>query len=225
MKFIALLAVVCSTFSFGYEFGENVPEKVKTQVTRDLQFMKEIQGSQTSAIHKEIFGEVDGKAYGEWFESRVTYIGLHTCGSATAVACVIPFLGSSKIWFTKNYTDIDHPQIAKMMVTYHEARHTETDNGNWSHARCPTPFKNAKGEDMKSIWTGAKLAGEAACDITPLGSYGSSLILLKNINKFCSNCSDKVKMDAGIYADDHLGRITSAEALAAIKADLYSDAR
>lgn len=225
MKYIALLAVVFSSGSFAYEFGSNVPEKVKNQVTNDLKFMKELTGSNTSALHKEIFGELDGKNYGEWFESRVTYIGLNSCGSATAVACVIPFMGSSKIWFTKNYTDIDHPQIAKMMVVYHEARHTETENGNWSHARCPTPFNDKDGKEIKSIWTGAKLAGEAACDSTPYGSYGSSMILLKNVNKFCSNCTDKVKMDAGIYADDQFKRITDKDAADAIKADLYSDAR
>ena len=225
MKIIGLLAILITASSFGYEFGSNVPEKVKNQIVQDLKFMQDIQGSDTSGIHKEIFGELKGSNYVDWFEKRVTYIGLHTCGGGGAskpVACVIPFLGSSKIWLTKYYTESDHPQIAKMMVVFHEARHTEVENGNWSHATCPTPFKNAKGEDMKSIWTGATLAGEAACDVTPLGSYGSSMILVKNVNKFCSNCTEKVKMDAGIYADDQFGRIIDADAIAAVKADLYN---
>jgi len=225
MKIIGLLAILITASSFGYEFGSNVPEKVKNQIVQDLKFMQDIQGSDTSGIHKEIFGELKGSNYVDWFEKRVTYIGLHTCGGGGAskpVACVIPFLGSSKIWLTKYYTESDHPQIAKMMVVFHEARHTAVENGNWSHATCPTPFKNAKGEDMKSIWTGATLAGEAACDVTPLGSYGSSMILVKNVNKFCSNCTEKVKMDAGIYADDQFGRIIDADAIAAVKADLYN---
>ncbi len=221
MKIIALLALV-STLAFGYEFGSDVPAKVKDQITKDLGFMKGLQGNGTSEIHKGIFGEVNGKNYGDWFESRVTNVGLNSCGGGKAVACVIPWLGSSKIWLTKNYTEIDHPQIAKMMVVYHEARHTETQNGNWSHATCPTPFKDKDGGDMKSIWTGATLAGEPACDVTPLGSYGSSMILLKNVSKFCSNCTDKVKMDAGIFADDQFKRIIDEDAIAAIKADLYS---
>ena len=108
-----------------------------------------------------------------------------------------------------------------MMVVFHEARHTESSHGNWPHASCPTPFLDAQGKDMKSIWTGAKLAGEPACDKTPLGSYGSSTIMLKNIQKFCSSCTDKVKMDAGLYADDQMGRITDAKAKKQMQDDLY----
>jgi len=224
MKLLTVLALLVSASSFAYEFGSNVPEKVKAQIIQDLDFMKGLEGSDTSGIHKEIFGELKGGTYSNWFEKRVTHIGLNSCGGGGAskpVACVIPFLGSSKIWLTKYYTEIDHPTIAKMMVVFHEARHTEVENGNWSHARCPTPFKDKDGSDMKSIWTGATLAGEAACDVTPLGSYGSSMILLKNVNKFCSNCTEKVQMDAGIYADDQFKRVIDADAIAAIKADLY----
>lgn len=98
------------------------------------------------------------------------------------------------------------------MIIFHEARHTEDDHGNWSHATCPTPFRNERGEDMRSIWTGASLAGEPACDVTPKGSYGSSTIMLKNISQFCSNCTEKVKADAALYAADQIGRITNAQA-------------
>jgi hypothetical protein len=108
-----------------------------------------------------------------------------------------------------------------MMVVFHEARHTETQNGNWGHATCPTPFLNKEGKEMRSIWTGASLAGEPACDETPLGSYGSSTIMLKNIQKFCKNCTDKVRMDAGIYADDQFQRIIAEEAIKSMQKDLY----
>jgi hypothetical protein len=107
------------------------------------------------------------------------------------------------------------------MVVFHESRHTEDANDNWPHATCPTPFLDSHGKDMTSIWTGATLAGEPACDVTPLGSYGSSTIMLKNVQKFCSNCTDKVKMDAGIYADDQMGRITGADAKTQMLKDLY----
>ena len=179
MKFITILAVVCSTFAFGYEFGEEVPAKIRTQVTQDLKTVSSFKSNTTSELHKEIFGEVEGKNYMEWLESRITRIGLNDCGSdGKAVACVIPFLGASKIWLTKNYTELDHPMIAKVSVLYHEARHTETENGHWSHARCPTPFKNESGKDVTSLWTGAKLQGRPSCDKTPYGSYGSALIML-----------------------------------------------
>ena len=126
------------------------------------------------------------------------------------------------MWLTQNFITFSHPQVARMMVVYHESRHTESQNGNWPHDTCPTPFVDKNGNEIKSIWTGATLAGEAACDSTPFGSYGSSMILLKNIQKFCSSCTEKVKMDAGIYADDQFKRVTDAQAIASIQADLYN---
>ena len=126
------------------------------------------------------------------------------------------------MWLTNNYIKFSHPQIARLMIVFHESRHTESQNENWQHARCPQPFLDASGQDMKSIWTGASLAGEPACDTTPYGSYGSSLIMLKNVSKYCVNCSEKVKMDAGIYADNQFTRITDSEARSKIQQDLFN---
>jgi hypothetical protein len=207
--------------TLGYKFDADVPLDIQNQMRGDLAFMGSIQGAAASKLHQSIFGEVAGAAYTQFFESRVKAIGMDDCGSGNAVACVIPFRGSSKMWLTQNFIRFSHPQVSRMMVVFHESRHTEVRNGNWSHAYCPDPFKDANGKDMKSIWTGAKLAGEPACDKTPFGSYGSSMIMLKNIQKFCSNCTDKVRMDAGIYADDQFNRVTNPEARKQIQADLY----
>ncbi len=205
-----------------YTFDRNVPADIATQMRADLNFMNTLQGSQVSALHKEIFGEMNGAGYQQFFESRIKSIGQNACGGGNAVACVIPMMGSNRMFITQNYIKFSHPAIARLMVVYHESRHSEVAHGNWPHATCPTPFQNDRGEDMHSIWTGASLAGEPACDITPYGSYGSSTILLKNISKFCTNCTDKVKMDAGIYADDQIGRITDADAKAAMMKDVFS---
>ncbi|HXT01895.1 MAG TPA: hypothetical protein VN915_14565 [Elusimicrobiota bacterium] len=189
-------------------FDSDVPADIQAQMRADMAFMGTIKGSGATPLHKKIFGAVDGATYLKFFNTRVSGIGMDDCGSAKAVACVIPFQDPSKMWLTQNFIKFDHPQISRMMIVFHEARHTESRNGNWPHATCPTPFLDANGKDMVSIWTGATLAGEPACDVTPLGSYGSSTILLKNVQKYCANCTDKVKMDAGLYADDQMGRIT-----------------
>lgn len=220
--FSTLVLSVFSNVASAYTFDRDVPQAVRDQITRDMAFIQTIQGTQATPLHQQIFGGVDGAGYVKFFESRVTGVGLNDCGGGKAVACVIPFYDSSKIWLTPNYTGFDHPQIAKMMVVFHESRHTEVEHGNWSHATCPTPFLDPSGKEMRSIWTGSSLAGEPACDITPLGSYGSSTIMLKNVQKYCTNCTDKVKMDAGIYADDQYGRITGSDAKAQMKKDLYS---
>jgi hypothetical protein len=200
-------------------FESNVPANIKSQIIADLEFLASVQGSGTTPLHKEIFGNVDGENYAEWFTRRIKIVGLNNCGSPNAVACVIPWMGNDRFFITQNYIKFDHPAIARTMVVYHEARHTEADNNYWSHATCPTPFRNEKGEDMKSIWTGAALAGQPACDNTYMGSYGSSTILLRNINQACSNCTEKTRMDAGIYSDDQLGRVINRKAHDAIAAD------
>jgi hypothetical protein len=207
----------------GFTFDKDVPAEIKAQMLADLDFMKSIKGSGASPLHRKIFGAVDGTAYYDWFDRRVTAIGMNSCGSAKAVACVIPFRNPSKMWLTQNFVKFSHPQVSRMMIVYHEARHTESENGNWSHATCPDPFLDDNGKPMVSIWTGATLAGEPACDETPLGSYGSSTIMLKNIQKFCSSCTDKVKMDAGLYADDQLGRIIDEGAKRQMRDDLSRD--
>jgi hypothetical protein len=81
------------------------------------------------------------------------------------------------------------------------------------------------GHEKVSIWTGASLAGEPACDTTAFGSYGSSTIMLKNISKFCTNCADKVKMDADLYSTDQLGRISDASVKQSMIADFQNVAR
>jgi hypothetical protein len=203
----------------GLVFDSDVPANIQAQMRADMAFMGTIKGGAGTPLHQKIFGAVDGSSYVNFFETRVTGIGMNDCGSDKAVACVIPFEDPSKMWLTQNFIKFDHPQISRMMIVFHEARHTESRNGNWPHATCPTPFLDANGKDMVSIWTGATLAGEPACDVTPLGSYGSSTILLKNVQKFCSNCTQKVKDDAGLYADDQLGRITDDGA----KQEMLSD--
>ena len=196
----------------GFTFDANVPAAIKAQMIGDLDFIKTVQGGAGTPLHQQIFGAVDGKGYFDFFDNRVTAVGLNACGGGNAVACVIPFFDPSKMWITQNYIKFSHPQIARLMVVFHESRHTETQKGNWPHADCPTPFLDKDGKEIRSIWTGASLAGEPACDETPFGSYGSSTIMLKNIQKQCTNCTDRVKIDAGLYADDQLKRITDPEA-------------
>ena len=200
-------------------FDADVPADIKAQLLADLKFIGTILGGSGTPLHRRIFGAVDGATYTRFFDTRVASVGMNDCGDANAVACVIPFEDPSKMWLTQNYVKFSHPQIARLMVVFHESRHTESQNDNWPHATCPTPFLDSNGDDMKSIWTGAPLAGEPACDVTPFGSYGSSTIMLKNIEKFCTNCTGKVKMDAGLYADDQLGRITDPGALRQMQDD------
>ncbi len=199
-------------------FDRQVPAEIQKQVLSDLQVVDQIQGSRQTPFHTQIFGNVEGKNYTSFFNRHIAKVGMDSCGNPNAVACVKPFSGK-KMFLTQNYIKFSHPEIARLMILFHEARHTESDKGNWAHDYCPQPFKDANGNDKKSIWTGALLEGQPACDATAFGSYGSSTILLKNISKFCSNCTSKIKMDADLYATDQLERIVDSS----VKNDMIND--
>jgi hypothetical protein len=123
------------------------------------------------------------------------------------------------MWLTENFTKFNMPQVARMMVIFHEARHTEAAHNFWSHDYCPTPFLDENGNDIKGLYSGAKLEGQPACDSTPYGSYGSSTIMLKNMAKYCTNCSEKTKMDAELIVADQINRIDKPAVKQAMKAD------
>lgn len=212
-------ALLLSVNAHALSFDTDVPPAIVDQMNQDLAFMAQITGSSQTPFHKEIYGGVSGPLYKTFFETRITSVGLDSCGGGAAVACVQPFFDPNKMWLTNNFIKFSHPQVARSMVVYHEARHSETKNGNWMHDTCPKPFLDANGKDMASIWTGAKLEGQPACDSKYGGSYGSSTIMLKNISKFCTNCSEKVMMDAGIYAMDQLNRIDRPDVKKAMLAD------
>lgn len=221
MKPITILSafLLAAGSAMALDFDSDVPAAIQQQMRADLTAMYQLQGSQETPYHKQIYGTLAGSNYKSFFESHITSVGLDSCGGGAAVACVQPFYDPNKMWLTKNFIKFSHPQIARLMVVFHEARHSETNHGSWNHDTCPRPFLDENGKDKVSIWTGASLAGQPACDSTAFGSYGSSTILLKNVAKYCTNCADKVKMDADLYATDQLGRIDRADVKNAMLAD------
>ncbi len=221
MKLTFALIITCMSLhaTAALRYDRNVPANIKEQMEQDLAFAAQIQGTKQTPFHKAIFSKLSGPTYQQFFTTRIYEVGMSSCGGGAAVACVQPFFAPNKMWLTQNFVKFSHPQIARTMVVYHEARHTESQYNNWPHDTCPTPFLDENGKDKVSIWTGAKLEGQPACDSTERGSYGSSTIMLKNIALHCDNCTDKVKMDAEIYANDQIGRINSPS----VKASMLKD--
>src|SRR6185503_15573477 len=95
--FLAVAVAFSSSTSFAYTFDNDVPANIKQQMQQDLQFVTTLQGNGASAMHQQIFGNVDGATYSKFFSTRVTAIGLNDCGDQNAVACVIPMFDSSKM--------------------------------------------------------------------------------------------------------------------------------
>ncbi len=217
MKLFFIFSLLLFTRQIGavelnLKFDSNVSSSLRKQVSDDFELMGSIAGFQQSPLHLEIFGNLDGKGYLQWFTDRVSFFGYSNCGGPSAVACVNGKY-KNKIFVTGNYTRISHPQIARLMTLYHEGRHTEFDHGMWPHAKCPSQFP------YRSIWTGKKLAGNYACDATVYGSYASASVLLNNISRFCQNCSEKMKEDAKIYSDDQVKRVIDLSSAERLKQD------
>ncbi len=206
---LMILGFVLSAQASDDIFDSNLPKDTKIQIQNDLKFMYSLEGQKQSDFHLKIFGPFGGKSYKKFFEDHIWQITIGDCGG-NAMACVFKRY-DKKMYLDKNYIKLSHPQIARLMVLFHEARHTEEGKDFWTHDECPNPFFDESGREILSIWTGSPLSGEPACDSAAFGSYGSSTILLKNISQFCTNCSDKVKMDADIYAMDQLIRIPQAD--------------
>ena len=205
-------------------FDENVPAETREQFRDDLTFVGTIQGVGATKLHEQIFKQVgsptqvDGPTYLRWFASRIKKVGFRNDPVKRPPLAYV--LAGPRLWLTQNFTTLRLPQMYRIAVMFHEARHTEPVNDGWPHVRCRKPFRDENGEDIQSLFSKEPLAGEEACDRTPLGAYGTEVIMLKNIQEYCRKCTAKVRQDAGLYGDDALKRIIDAKAKKAIINDL-----
>lgn len=198
-----------------------VEPAVREQLRADLRFLDEIKGQSATPIFREIFGGVlDGRVISDFLSVRVKTIDSDDCGNPLMAACVIHSLSRSTLFVTDGYSKFDMPQVLRASILLHESRHTEKENGFWLHSYCPKPFRDWQGKQVVSIVTGAKLDGQQACDRSAYGAYATQAEFLKNTQLFCENCSEKVKMDAGLYGEDAVRRITDPGANLKVRTDL-----
>ncbi len=219
---VAAIIMLSSAQAFAQTFSQSVPSEVKAKIQADMAFVQGIQSDNGAAaetqIFQQIFGDkLNGPNLTNFFATRILNFDMSDCGGGGSVAaCASP---RHTMYITQNYVTFDIPQIYRISVIFHESRHTEAAHRGWPHAICPTPFKDAAGNDIKGIVSGSLMAGLDACDNTELGAYGLQAELLKNIEFACSNCTDKMKMDGQIFGDDTVKRIIGPAA-AVLKKDV-----
>jgi hypothetical protein len=204
-------------------FDHSISASTKAQILQDLSFVKTIQGNSASKFYNQIFSKqtLNGNDLIGFFNQRINNFSTNACGGGGAVAaCVIPWMGNHTMWITPNYVNNNIPQIYRISIIFHESRHTENQNGNWSHATCPTPYLDDNGKDIVGIISGTKMEGLPACDDTAIGAYGLQAVLLKNIQTNCANCNDKVIADAKLFGDDTINRISDLPSRSQLKNDL-----
>jgi hypothetical protein len=221
------LAAVSSNVRAQLNYDNDVPPDLRQQLEQDIGTVKSLQGDSVSANYKQIFNsdKLDGESLMSFFEARIRGFGMDACGGGPSVAaCVQPFMDSHKMWITPNYIRFNAPQIYRLSVVFHESRHTEDAHGNYPHATCPTPYRDENGNDIKGILSGTLMAGHPACDTTILGAYGLQATLLKNIELFCTTCTEKLKQDAQLFGDDTILRISNLPQRQKLRKDLSGTA-
>lgn len=116
------------------------------------------------------------------------------------------------MFLSKGYISSSIPQVGRLGIVIHEARHLA--RGGWPHTWCPSPYHFVIGMSAYRIPELDHLE-VAACDDTELGAYGVQYAFLRAVAESCSNCTDKVIMDAKFFSDvDGIVRISNAKAAA-----------
>ncbi len=214
------LAQSSTEFESPVRFEAAVTSEIKDQFNSDLQMFFSIQGSGQSPLNQQVYGQMSGEAYRVWFTGRIYSVGIETEVPDGVVAMVEPELFPNQIRLTKLYIGGVVPQAYRLGVLLHEARHTEDDNGFWMHAICPKRYADKNGKPIRGIFSRIPLAKKPACDERLLGSYGIQTIFYANLARYCTNCTEKMRSDAELYALDNLQRIINKEAHDEIAKDL-----
>src|SRR4051794_19062124 len=112
---IALAFLFSHAVAQAYHADPNIPGPLLDQIKSDLEFIGQVQGVEQSRIHQQVFGQLSGRAYHQFFEDRITDLGLDEKSESHAVAYVRPVTEPSKLWLTHNYVKFNHPQIARLL--------------------------------------------------------------------------------------------------------------
>jgi len=195
-----------------------LPGPLRRQADSDLAFARTLRGPDASPLHRKLFGDspLDGGLYEAFFKARVTHLrgaGVLT-GCADAIACH----GAMKtVRLTERYADPRLPQIVRLSLLLHEARHS--DDGSYDHFTCSSKLQGPDGRPLRSPYLDVEVGGLRACDEDPLGAYGVQIVMLRNVQRFCETCEPEVKAEARRYADFLMNLVVSEEARRELASD------
>jgi len=200
------------------DFSSSVPISIQNQVVQDLKFIyayPEYPGA--GPLHQELFGTISGKNYEKFFSDHINTIDSGDCaGGKGVMACALGVFGIFKrMWLTSSYGVGSQPQVYRISILFHEARHTESVNNNWSHISCVELQKDVRNR----VYGSHNLYGQEACDDVSRGSYGLQVVLMSNLAANCKDCSSKFKMDALWNAGHYLERVIDSHA----RQELYDE--
>ncbi len=208
---------------FHLPFDSSVPPELRAQMLDDMAFMASIQGQhdenyrpRASTMHKEIFGPVSGSFYLDFFLARTRKISFDPSDKDSFLSAHM-YYGPRQLMLYKHYTHHTISQLDRLDCLIHEARHAERSDDprfdGWQHSFCDIPFLDANKREVR------------ACDDTLKGGYGVTAVMFNNIARFCTNCTEKVRRDAQLIADDDIKRVNNPDNRKFILQDIQSEDR
>lgn len=209
LKTICLSALLLSAPAFALKYESDVPPDVQKVLKTDLEWMKTVKGTDRSKRHAKIYGDVAGADYLKFFNDRIDTIGYAGDMGDSVMAYVQPF-DPHTMYLTSNITKYNTPQAWRMATLWHESRHSESENGNWSHVNCPKDIKDTHGNPLVGPLSGKPLANQPACDDVADGAYGATGTMFGNLARYCTDaCGEKFKADAEIIFQDGINRLVN----------------
>lgn len=174
----------------------------------DVSALSQVRIKSKASLFKSFFGSSDSSGIQRFITTRVKNIGY----SSQVPEGVLAAAGEGVMFLTPAYHASDSPQVSRLAVVVHEARHL--DQSPWAHVWCPSPYYFTLGSRAYRV-PELEHVPIQACDDTEYGAYGVQYTFLRAIGESCSNCTDKVKMDARLFSDvDGMVRITDPKAAA-----------
>lgn len=215
------------------EFQADVPLELREQVVLDLKRLDSLEYSRVTPFFERLFfwnqsnasrSHNEATSLLNWFEERIRTIGMvHDRHVSETVTHLVDIREPSVMRIAPLYFADERPQIVRIGLLLHEARHSEAEGSHYPHASCPSPFVDSEGKDVRGLWSGLKMERRGACDSRWDGSYGLTAIFLANVSLYCANCSDEDRSQAKIYAEHFAQRVVGFAPRTALWNDLQLD--
>ena len=195
-----------SCLAAGIKVSRDVPGDAVLKLRSDLDYAKSLKAIKVSPLHEKIFGPM-GIGYLQFLDKNLEFIAWYAGSVPKGVGGFVKAAEKNKktFYLTSEFLNYDLPPLYRIGLYLHESRHTEvTDPG---HRLCPDNYKDENGEDIVTHFGRVVLSGKPGCDVGYSNAYGITVTYYLNILHNCENCSEKVKMDAEIFAEDSLNRL------------------
>lgn len=200
------------------QFAPNFPPALRREIMADLHFLDSIHGDESSRLHQEIFGvgPLDGHKYTQFLRTYIASFSFSTSDSPYQIQTD----GNRNLYIFASYLPFARAVsgFSRAVNFMHEAFH---NSGHFHHVKCPSPFLDERGNEIVTNVGHIPLSGLLACDEGYKSSYGIEIIIAKNVERYCKNCSEALRREASLYADDLMKRIVSPRAREALYQDLY----